>query len=195
MHILFASHAWPNLHFWAPHCSWRCCIVTLSRCASHSSPAHHATRTIPLSDSHTHTFRREYHQSFAQPGFAQTTQAPFLAILCLFSCAWGKKGRKNTRAQPWYARNSGNRPDSHTHTCTMLRVSKHDKRNEMRLLEVVAAGRCKERMLFAESDSEKEKGGLSEKERVYVCMWTTAPPKSLCFQKLEFKVSGLRLQT
>ena len=35
----------------------------------------------------------------------------FLGIFCLFSCVLGqKKGRKKTRAQPWYARKSGKSP-------------------------------------------------------------------------------------
>ena len=46
-------------------------------------------------------FRREYHQSCAQPGFrADKKKVPFWASSAYFPVFGGKKGRKKTRAQP-----------------------------------------------------------------------------------------------
>ena len=43
--------------------------------------------------------------------FARKNRGPSLGIFSLFSCVWGgKKGQEKTRAQPWYARNSGKSP-------------------------------------------------------------------------------------
>ena len=57
-------------------------------------------------------FRREYHQSCAQPGFrAEKEKGAISGRFRLFSCVLGKKdGEKKTCAQPWYARKSGNSP-------------------------------------------------------------------------------------
>ena len=56
----------------------------------------------------TRQFRREYHQSCAQPGFrVGKKRCHFWAFAAYFPVFGAKKGRKKTRAQPWYARKSG----------------------------------------------------------------------------------------
>ena len=56
--------------------------------------------------------RREYHQSFAQPGFRTEKKGAISGhFLLIFQCFRKKKGRqKKTCAQPGYARRSGNSP-------------------------------------------------------------------------------------
>ena len=53
--------------------------------------------------------RREYHQSFAQPGFRAENKRAISGHFLLISVCLGRKSAgKKTRAQPWYARKSGN---------------------------------------------------------------------------------------
>ena len=55
--------------------------------------------------------RREYHQSCAQPAFrAEKKRCRFRAFSAHSPVFGAKKGRKKTRAQPWYARKSGKSP-------------------------------------------------------------------------------------
>ena len=56
-------------------------------------------------------FRREYHQSCAQPGFrAEKRKCHFWAFSVYFPVFGAEKGRKKNRAQAWYARKSGKSP-------------------------------------------------------------------------------------